>query len=103
MNLRAQKFAAYGDKIDAAKFGLDGSAAAVTVTAQLPGEKDKPGKTIEHTLFLGKEAPGGGGRYARLDKGPGVVVLDSATVKSVNRSYLDFVNHTVFSSSMPPR
>jgi hypothetical protein len=93
-NLRASKFAAYGDKIDLAKFGLDMPATTTTVTLQPTGEKAKP---VEHTLVLGKPVEGSAGqRYARLDKGPGVVVLGADTVKTVSRTYLDYVNHTVF-------
>jgi hypothetical protein len=91
--LRALKFVAYGDKIDAASFGLDAPVATVTVAVQGPAAQDKPAPMVEHTLVLGKATEGGS--YARLDKGPGVVVLDNATVQTLNQSYLDFVNHTV--------
>ena len=96
-NLQASKYAAYSDKIDAAKFGLDKAAATVTVTEQPPAEKQKAGKATEHTLVMGKLVEGGKGeRYARVDKGPGVAVLDADTVKVISRTYLDYVNHKVF-------
>src|SRR5262249_16384298 len=65
-NLKAERFAAYGSDLDLAKFGLDKPTAAVTVS----------GKDLQHVIELGKDAAEvPGGRYARLDGGPGVVVL----------------------------
>jgi hypothetical protein len=85
-NLRADRFAAYGDKLDLAKYGLDKPGATVTIT--LKG--DKP---VEHTLVLGKEVEDEkGARYARLDNGPGVAVLGSLASETLGRTYLDLVD-----------
>jgi hypothetical protein len=94
-DLRARRFAAYGNKVDLAAFGLDKPAQTVTVTLQPPADKDKPAKPVEHTLAFGKPAEGKGERYARLDQGPGVVVLDAEAVAALNRTYLDYVNRSV--------
>jgi hypothetical protein len=87
--LRADKFAAYGPKIDFAAFGLDKPAATIAVT--MNGDKDK--KPVEHTLELGKETAGG--RFARLDKKDAVVVLDTAMAADLAKSHFDFVDPRV--------
>ncbi|MCI0741208.1 MAG: DUF4340 domain-containing protein [Gemmataceae bacterium] len=87
-NLRAEKVAAYGPKIDWAAFGLDKPTLTLTLTA---GDKDK---TTEHRLALGKEADKGM-RYARLDKQDQVVVLDKIDSDALNVSHLSFLNHGV--------
>jgi Domain of unknown function (DUF4340) len=89
--LRAERIAAYGNKIDWKQFGLDQPAATLTVAVK-EGDKDK--KTVEHTLALGKDA-GNGQRFARLDQQQEVAVLDAATATELTRSHLDFVNHRV--------
>src|SRR5262249_2993227 len=89
--LRAERIAAYGNKIDWKQFGLDQPAVTVTVAVN-EGDKDK--KTVEHTLALGKDA-GNGQRFARLDQKQEVAVLDAATATELTRSHLDFVNHPV--------
>jgi hypothetical protein len=87
-SLRAERFAAYGPKADPARYGLDKPATTVTVSV-----KAKP---PEHTLELGKPVESeAGARYARLDKGPGVVVLAAPAVKELTQTYLDFVPRTV--------
>jgi hypothetical protein len=91
-DLRADRFAAYGPKADLAAYGLKGPSATVKVSLT-PADKKAKGK--EHTLVLGKPVPGTKGeRYARLDQGPGVVVLDAETVRRLTRTYLDFVNRS---------
>lgn len=93
-NLRADKIAAYGPKIDWTTYGLDKPATTIQMTVTGSGEKDKPAKAEEHTIVLGKEAKPGG-RYARVDKKPEVAILDTATIADLSRGYLDFVNHNV--------
>jgi hypothetical protein len=89
-NLNAERFAAYGPKADLAKFGLDKPAWTVTVATTA---KDKP---AEHTLAVGKLVENGpGDRFARLDNGPGIVVLPSILVKDLERTHLDFVDRTL--------
>src|SRR5262249_696983 len=90
--LQAKRFAAYGAKHKLATYGLDKPGVSVTVTP----EADKEKKPAEHTLALGKAVEdGSGGRYAQLDKGEAVVVLDAAVVNALNRTHLDFVNPLV--------
>lgn len=93
-DLKAKRFEAYGPKADLAAYGLDKPAAQVTVRLQ-EGD-DKKAKAVEHTLALGKPVPGAKGeRYARLNDGPGVVVLDADAVGDLNRSHLDFLDRQV--------
>lgn len=87
LQLRAQKYAAFGGKIDFAKFGLDKPAATVTLTATA-AEGAKP---AEHVVELGKEAPEGG-RYVRVDKKDAVAVIDRDVAMALQASYLDFVD-----------
>jgi hypothetical protein len=95
-NLQAERFAAYGVKLDLAEYGLKAPAVTVTVTVQPPGEKGKPpARPVTHTLLLGKPVAGKSGqRYARLDQGPAVAILDAPTVRLLRQTYLDFVNRT---------
>ncbi|HZT81502.1 MAG TPA: DUF4340 domain-containing protein, partial [Gemmataceae bacterium] len=87
--LRAERFAAYGPKLDLAKFGLDKPEVALTFAGKAPA-------AAKHRLALGKPVDGSPGeRYARLDDGPGVVVLDAPTVADLTMTYLDFVDRTV--------
>ncbi len=90
-NLRAERVAAYGPKIDWKQYGLDQPALTLTIT--LAGE-DKDKKPSEHTLILGKDGAKGE-RYARLDQRPEAVVLDAGTSADLAKSHLDFVNHRV--------
>ena len=51
---------------------------------------------MEHTLALGKPVPGAAGaRYARLDDGPGVVMLAPPVVRALTHGYLDFVSRSL--------
>ncbi len=85
-NLLAGKIAAYGPKIDWAKYGLEKPEATIVVSAQ-----NDTKKAVEHTLALGKDA-GDGKRFARVDQQQAVAILEASTVKDLSRSYLDFVN-----------
>ncbi len=92
-NLDAQRYATYGPQVDLARYGLDKPAFTVTLTVQ-PAEKG--GKPVEHIIRVGKPAEGeSAGRYARVDAGPGVVVLSPQTVAELERTYLDFVDRTL--------
>ncbi len=95
-DLKAERFADYGPKVDWAKYGLDKPASAVTVVLRKPAEGEpKPG-AAEHTLALGKEVEGTpGARYARLDNGPGVAVLAAPAARPMAQTYLDFVNRAL--------
>jgi hypothetical protein len=87
-NVVAEKFAAYGPKVDLAMYGLDKPETTLTIKVGKPDMK-------EHTLELGKSAGMEGGRYARLDKGPGVAVLPTRVAAVMTRGYLDYVNRNV--------
>jgi hypothetical protein len=99
-NLRAKEFAAYGPKADLASFGLDAPVLTLTLTVQQAAERGKTSKAVTHTLALGKPVKDAGGeRYARLDQGPGVAILDAAVAKELMQNYLDFVNRDVLKLS----
>ena len=86
--LRAEKYVAYGPKIDLARYGLDKPAVTITVTMK-SDDADKKKQAVQHTLELGKDVTDGG-RYARIDKKDAVVVLDARTVEPLLRTYLDY-------------
>ena len=74
--------------MDLAKYGLDKPGTTIRVTATQAGEK-----TETHTLAVGGLVDkGDGARYARLDNGPGIVVLPRDTVAELTHSYLDFAD-----------
>lgn len=92
-NLRAERFAAYGDKLDLKKYGLDTPVATVTLTVAT-GAAGQPKKKMERTLELGGAVEGKPGyHYARLDRGAGVAVLVPADVRLLARTYLAYVDH----------
>jgi hypothetical protein len=94
-NLKADRFAGYGPKIDPAAFGLDKPSRTITVTLK-PAEGADKKPQEEHTLILGKAVPDNPmACYARLDNGPGVVVLAPAVTSELSRTSLDFVDRTV--------
>jgi hypothetical protein len=95
-NLKAEKFAAYGAKAEPAKYGLDKPSLTIKVKAQALEKDGKKAEPTEHTLALGKPVSASEERYARLDNGPGIAVLSAATVKELTRTYLDYVDRTVF-------
>ncbi|HZZ78164.1 MAG TPA: DUF4340 domain-containing protein [Gemmataceae bacterium] len=88
--LRAEKFAAFGGKIDWDKFGLAKPAAKITVTVKDPGA----GKDKSHVIELGKDA-GKGTRFARIDGKDAVVVLGESVAALMQRHYVDFVDPRV--------
>jgi hypothetical protein len=96
-NLEAQRFAAYGPKVDLGKYGLDKPSISVTVAVEgAPAAEGKKPEPIKHTLYLGKPVDGTAGeRFARLDDQPGVAVLSAPVVTELTRTYLDFVDRTM--------
>lgn len=94
-NLKAARFAAYGPAVDPGKFGLGQPTNRWLIEVQGEGDAAK-GKPIQHTLLLGTAVEGvAGARYARLDDGPGIAVLEAATAKALDRGQLEFVNRTI--------
>jgi hypothetical protein len=90
--LRAQRFADNGSKVDWAKYGLDRPAARVTVAVAAEG-----GRPATHTVEVGGyEKIKLGTRYARVDHGTGVAVLSPDNVSVLTRTHLDYVNHKVW-------
>lgn len=84
-NLKAERFAAYGPKVDWAAYGLDKPDAVIAVTS-------KP----NHKLVVGKPVSGDKGeRYARLEDGPGAFVLAPAATAELTHGYLDYVDRTL--------
>jgi hypothetical protein len=84
-DLPVRKLAAYGDTVKWAEYGLD--PAELTVTATLAGDKT-------HTVKLGKPDPAGG-RFARVDEGKAVAVLEAAASADLARGRLEFVDRTL--------
>jgi hypothetical protein len=102
-DFRAEHFAAYGPQADAAAYGLDKPERTIQLTLKPPeaGVGEKPAEKSQaasaHTLALGKALPDKPDScYARLDNGPGIAVLGPEAVRELKRTYLDFVDHTVF-------
>ncbi|MFL5243110.1 MAG: DUF4340 domain-containing protein [Gemmataceae bacterium] len=95
-NLKAEKFAAYGAKAQPAQYGLDKPRFTIKVKVQQPEKDGKKPAPTEHTLALGKAVGNSEECYARLDNGPGIAVLSAATTKELTRSYLDYVDRTLF-------
>lgn len=88
-NLNALKFAAYGESIDWAKYGLDPNSkpATVAVTAG----------TETHKLELGKVVDGTpNDRYVRVDGGKAVAELAVTVARDLSKSKLDLVDRTIF-------
>ena len=94
-NLKASRYAAYGPKLDLAAYGLDKPDRAVTVTLKTPSGSAAKTTPAEHRLVLGKAVQGSSGEhFARLDDGPGVVVLAANMANELTHGYLDFVNRS---------
>lgn len=92
-NLRAERLAAYGDKVDLKKYGLDKPSATLTLTVQAAGRKP-----VERVLELGGAVEGEPGqRYARLDRGPAVAVLAAEDASLLARTHLAYVDHKLLS------
>jgi hypothetical protein len=92
-NLKAEKFAAYGPKVESTVYGLDKPAATIHVS--LAGPADAKNKT-SHTLVLGKPVDkDANARFGRLDNGPGVLVLSADQVVELTHPYLDFVDRNL--------
>ena len=90
--LKAEGFADYAPK-DWAKYGLD----KPSVIARVRLKKGVNGAAAEHVVKFGKSTPSAGilGRYARVDGGPAVAVLDLAVTEGLGRTSLDFVGHKI--------
>lgn len=88
-DLTALKFAAYGDQIDWAKYGLDPNSkpATVTITAGTETHKLEVGKVVEGTP---------NDRYARVDGGKAVAVLPVNVARDLSKGKLDLVERTIF-------
>ena len=85
-------YAAYGPKVDPGIYGLDKPSSTITVKVRVPGEA---AVFTEHVVELGMRYEKNGDYYARVDRGPGVVILGPATVKELTHGYLDYVNRNV--------
>jgi hypothetical protein len=87
-----KKLAGYGPAVKWADFGLEKPEYTLTATVAPPMGDNSPPK--QHTIKLGKPAPDGG-RYARVDDGPAVAVLDPIASTDLARGKLDFVDRTL--------
>jgi hypothetical protein len=98
-NLEAERFAAYGPQTKLAEYGLNKPTATIRVSVeQKPAGPDKkPASPTEHRLILGKPVEKeANARYARLDDGPGIVILAGSEVAELTQPYLDFVERNLF-------
>lgn len=85
-NLRADRFAAWGEPLNLQPFGLDKPASSISLILR---DGDKVEKKI---LQLGSEVKDRPGyRHARFDKEPGVFVLLPGVAAVLSRGYLDYV------------
>jgi hypothetical protein len=91
------RYVGYGPKANLATAGLDKPRLTVTVTLAATKE-DKTAKPTEHTVAIGNNdlewneaiTP-----YARIDNGPGIVILNQDTVLKLQHPYLDFVERSL--------
>jgi hypothetical protein len=89
--LEAERFADYGAKVQLDSYGL----AAPQYTARLM-LSDGASKTESHAIALGNPVSNEpGAHYARVDNGPGVVVLAPAVANALKRTYLDFIDRSL--------
>jgi hypothetical protein len=95
LELKAERYVAYGDMVDWSKYGLDRP--EVTVTAVLAREEGAEGEAKQHTIALGNKVEGSDDRYVRVDKGSGVAVLAGGMCKVLSRTYLDYVDREILS------
>jgi hypothetical protein len=89
-DLTAEKFAAFGNQIDFPKYGLDPASKPTKITLALGTET--------HTVEIGKpvdEKAPTGSRFARIDNGPSVVILNPAVAEDLLKSRLEFVDRTL--------
>jgi hypothetical protein len=84
---QVKSIAGYGDAVKWADFGLEVPEFTLSVT--LTG--DKP---ATHTIKLGKPDPTGG-RFARIDDGKAVAVLDVPAASALAKSKPDFIDRTL--------
>jgi hypothetical protein len=88
-NLNALKYAAYGENIDWAKYGLDPASKPATTTVTAGAET--------HKLEIGKPAEGfPNDRYARVDGGKAVAILPVTSARELAKGKLDLVDRTIF-------
>jgi hypothetical protein len=88
-NLNALKYAAYGENIDWAKYGLDPASKPATTTVTAGAET--------HKLEIGKPAEGfPNDRYARVDGGKAVAILAVTSARELAKGKLDLVDRTIF-------
>ena len=88
-NLNAVKYAAYGENIDWAKYGLDPASKPATTTVTAGAET--------HRLEVGEPAEGfPNDRYARVDGGKAVAILPVTAARELAKGKLDLVDRTIF-------
>ncbi len=75
---------------DLKPYGLDQPELVVSFTA----------KDQTHAVEFGKKSPGGQGYYARRGQSPQVLIIDSASKETLDRSLADLRNRTLFDFTM---
>ncbi len=95
--LPVAKIAAYGANVKWAEFGLEQPERTLSIDCT---PTDASGALVlkpeSHTVRLGKASPDGG-RYARIDNGPAVAIIDARALPTLIKSKLDFVDRSVLS------
>lgn len=92
---QVQRIAGYGPMVKWNEFGLEKPEYTLTVT-MAPAMGEDPAAAKTHTIQLGKPIPAGG-RFARIDSGPAVAVLQAESSRALARGKLDFVDRTLLS------
>ena len=87
------RFAGYGVGVKWSEYGLETPESTATVKLAPPAT-DAKAKPETHTIKLGK-ADTTGERYARIDDGPALVLLDTKTSEALAKSQLDFVDRSL--------
>jgi hypothetical protein len=87
------RLAGYGPAVKWADFGLEKPEVTLTVTVGPPAG-DANAKPETHTIKLGR-ADTTGDRFARVDDGPAVAVLTSASADPLAKGKLDFADRTL--------
>jgi hypothetical protein len=86
------RFAGYGVGVKWADYGLDKPEKTVTVTITPPAG-DANAKPETHTIKLGR-VDTTGERFARINDGPGLLILNTRTADALAKAKLDFVDRT---------
>ena len=91
---QVSRLAGYGPAVKWADFGLEKPDATLTVTVAPPMGADAAAKPETHTIKLGR-ADTTGDRFARIDDGPAVALLNGTSAEALAKGKLDFADRTL--------